>query len=175
MSYKFEIREDNYLVVRDTDIVNVVDNVMLDIPKNDVYYDISELKKGNIFIYDKDSVNIKSSGVFQQTLSSCLDENSVVFTKETFIDWVYAQKLGFNLASGSGAGGVLSNQKLLKWQDPASDAEINTYTHTDSAMYSIDSTGSPGASPNTAIITIKVPFGNKNSMIIRDSAKRLQK
>ena len=116
MSYKFEIRGENNLVITDTTIVDAVDTIVLDMPKVDVYYRAKELKDGTIFLYDKNSVNAIASGVLTTPLANCINDLDVAFTKESFIAWVYSKKLGFKTATG---GSVADKNGFVDYNDLA--------------------------------------------------------
>lgn len=95
MSFKFEIKEKDKLLITDTLVVDVTDSIVLDMPLSDAYYGFRELKNDKVFIYDKNSVNASSSGMITLDLSDCVDETLTSFTKDTFRDWA-STKLGLD-------------------------------------------------------------------------------
>ena len=114
MAFKFEIIE-NSLVI--TDDVN--NEVLLDSPKREVYYDSEALKKDFATIYDTSSLNKKDSKVFNCAFAYAIKADGAAFTKTAFVEFCRAN-LGFNLGGDSGEGLTLLDvenlldQKLLE-------------------------------------------------------------
>jgi hypothetical protein len=109
MSFKFEIVEKDKLVVRDTTIADVIESVILNRPKSEVYFGSGEIKKDLVFIYDQSSVNASASGLWSGDLSQCVDDQGAPFTKETFTTWA-SSTLGFKTATG---GSVAKDNQIL--------------------------------------------------------------
>lgn len=100
MAYKFEIIENSLVITND-----VNNEVVLDSPKRDVYYDNEALKKDFATIYDTSSLNKLNSKVFNCAFGQVKDGNGIAFTKTTFVSFC-RENLGFNTGgaeSGSGA------------------------------------------------------------------------
>ena len=82
MANKFEILEKSLVI---TDVSQ--GKVLLDTPKNDLYYLNKFLDDGIIVLYDISSSNKYGSEVHRSNLSDAVDKNSTAYTKATFINF----------------------------------------------------------------------------------------
>lgn len=82
MKYKFEVIE-NSLVVTDT----IKNQIVLDVPKSNVYYESSELNKANACIYSTTLEDKHEAVLFICKLSQATNSDGAVFTKETFLEF----------------------------------------------------------------------------------------
>ena len=100
MANKFEIIE-NSLVVTDTN----EGKILLDAPKNDLYYINSDLEGELVVLYNTSSSNKHGSKIHTSNLSDAVDESNSAFTKETFINFC-RENLGFNKGGAESGSGV---------------------------------------------------------------------
>ena len=108
MAYKFEING-SALKITDT---SASGDVL--IPKNVIWYDDVRLDAGFVKLSGLDYAvdnNFQSSIFFNPLgvlLSDCIDKDDVIFTQETFKEFVSAN-LGFNGGGGNGSGVTLDD------------------------------------------------------------------
>ena len=102
MAAKIEI-VDNALVITDTD----TGIIMHDVPAKDHYYNNTQLKKGNVQIYDVYGLNEDLAKIFTDSLDNTVDGNDVVFTDTTFRDFA---RLNLGKSSPQASGAITVNQ-----------------------------------------------------------------
>lgn len=118
MAAKIEII-DNALVITDTTNGEVIH----DVPAKDHYFDNTQLKKGNVQIYDLYGLNEDLAKIFTEPLGNTVNSGDVVFTESSFRDFARAS-LGKSSPQASGAitvnqsnvsttlGGVIDSSKV---------------------------------------------------------------
>lgn len=84
MAKKFEIKGQSLVI---TDTVSGLE--VGSFPKSDIYFDIHDLKDGQITLYDLSGVNLSASTVFKVALSDAVNSAGTVFTENSFKSFVY--------------------------------------------------------------------------------------
>ena len=108
MAKKIEIIGHSLVITETND-----NSILLDVPKEDVYYLITELINVNkIIIYDKSSSNKYSAKLLSFSISEALDVNNIAFTRENFINFA-RENLGFRSGGGDGEG----SQSVSEYSD----------------------------------------------------------
>ena len=113
MAAKIEI-VDNALVITDTD----TGMIMHDVPAKDHYYNNTQLKKGNVQIYDVYGLNEDLAKIFTDSLANTVDENDVVFTDTTFRDFARLN-LGKSSPQASGIFSEMIVERLINSESAA--------------------------------------------------------
>lgn len=107
MPFKFEIKDTHFLTITDTTVVgDAIEQMVLDMPRADVYYDHRQLRfdRGEVYLYDKNDTSTDGAKMFLKKLEDCQDENGVNFTRSTFVEWMRLNT-GFDATGSTGPSG----------------------------------------------------------------------